>query len=55
MAQESIALVGTLLRVSQECCQGISWPMFSSVGLTGEEPVFKLIHVFGRIHLLVAG
>ena len=40
-----------LVRVSEDCNQGVGWTESSSEGSTEEESGFKLL--IGRIHLLV--
>lgn len=49
-----MAWLGPVLRVSQDCHQGVDWAAFSSEGLTEEESASKLICVVDRIHFLAA-
>lgn len=46
-------LVGSLLRISEGCSQGVGPAVFSSGGVNGEESTSRLIQVASRIHFLV--
>lgn len=55
MGQESgHGLAGSLLRISEGCNQGVGLAVFLSGGVSGEEPISKLIQVVSRIHFLLA-
>lgn len=47
-----MVLLGPLVRISHDCNQGVGWAVFSSRGLTEEEPTFMLPQVVGRVHFL---
>lgn len=49
---KSLPWLNPLLRLSHGCNEGISWAVFSSGGLVGEESTSKLIHVVSRIYFL---